>query len=84
MTKIGKVLEAINSCGCNESSKIIKDMDKDEIQGEVEYFLLNSGVRVDSSSLSNSIKNYLPYLRTEYGNKKITKPLALKIYKNTL
>ena len=68
----------------NEASKKIKDMDKDEIQGEIEYILTNAGEKIDSSNLSQNISKYMSYLKTEYGDKKLNKALAIKIAKEKL
>ena len=68
----------------NEASKKIKDMTADELQGEVEYFLLNAGEKWNSSNLSGNIDKYMGYLKAEFGDKKLNKSLASKINKGTL
>ena len=68
----------------NEASKKIKNMTSNEIQGEVEYFLLNAGEKFNSSDLSENIEKYMAYLKSEFGDKKINKVLSIKINKGTL
>lgn len=55
-----------------------------ELQGEIEYFLLNAGEKWNSSNLSENIDKYMSYLKAEFGDKKLNKILALKINKGTL
>ena len=76
--------EFLNEGGINESSKKIKEMNKDEIQGEIEYILTNAGEKIDSSNLSQNISKYISYLKAEFGDKKLNKALAIKIAKGKL
>ena len=43
MSKIGTFREWLREGELNEASKKIKDMTAVELQGEIEYFLLNAG-----------------------------------------
>ena len=81
---IGTFREWLREGELNESSKKIKDMTAVELQGEIEYFLLNAGEKWNSSNLSENIDKYMSYLKAEFGDKKLNKILALKINKGTL